>query len=514
MLSEDADTPSADVALRRVRLPNRKHGLGLRSRVALACPAYCGTFVDAARRFLDSDDAAGFFPSLQFTFGAEAFNRGIVQPRWLAGWIEAGSPEALAFTDAWAYMQSSAARHAVPGPLSRAAAVAGLAVEGRLQTLLTRQLEQVEFLALDAFVTQLPPDCEARRAWLEAHAGSQAAFGSYPSEDAAIGDGFADCLCHYLGLRLPSIVGAGVEGRRIPDRMGVHRWCDAYGNALTAANLRGGSRDDWHDAVLAAVYRDCPGGAQLEPDGVFEHVLPQDLDRQQRKGITFDLLARTKMGQRDGRRPNARPARVPFDLKTLSGDTDFYREGPAARSAERGAPVQKRADQVDGDYKRHARELDRQHHTMPDGRPFPSTREQVRLGLKGPVLTALETFPPVQGLVVGHRCGWSKALQSLAGEAADALAERDYRLRGLSTAAEARSVYVSLINRRWSGACWRAWSRCVAARVPCVGQADDTCLLPGGDGGGGAAAAAAPMPAWSEGLPFVDANAFLDDLLS
>ena len=94
------------------------------------------------------------------------------------------------------------------------------------------------------------------------------------------------------------------------------------------------------------------------------------------------------------------------------------------------------------------------------------------------------------------------------------MAERDYRLRGLSTAAEARSVYVSLINRRWSGACWRAWSRCVAARVPCVGQADDTCLLPGGDGGGGAAAAAAPMPAWSEGLPFVDANAFLDDLLS
>ena len=60
--------------VRRIRLPARRTGGGLRSRVELIPVASVAGFVDAARQFLDSaEKGPGFFNNLKDLFGEGAF---------------------------------------------------------------------------------------------------------------------------------------------------------------------------------------------------------------------------------------------------------------------------------------------------------------------------------------------------------------------------------------------------------------------------------------------------------
>ena len=66
-------------------------------------------------------------------------------------------------------------------------------------------------------------------------------------------------------------------------------------------------------------------------------------------------------------------------VKTLSGATELYREGPHARSSRRGASVAERARRVHVDScVARTRALDHEHSRQADGTPYPGVREQVQ----------------------------------------------------------------------------------------------------------------------------------------
>ena len=127
-----------------------------------------------------------------------------------------------------------------------------------------------------------------------------------------------------------------------------------------------------------------------------------------------------------------------------------------------------------------ARKLDHEHSLQPDGTPYPEPNEQRQRGLDGPVLLALRSYAPVQGLVVGSWQGASEAVHALAREAADACAEGRWRLMGdVRTQDQARGIFLHDIRQRWGATFWRSWARLMRARLPCVGQPDDRRLRAG-----------------------------------
>ena len=89
--------------------------------------------------------------------------------------------------------------------------------------------------------------------------------------------------------------------------------------------------------------------------------------------------------------------------------------------------------------------------------------EQVERELRGPVLAAYEDAVgapdggQMHGLAVGSWQDCSVEVEALAGETADAMAARHWRLMGSRTQTEARGVFMQHVRRRWSAAFWRSW---------------------------------------------------------
>merc|ERR1711965_50523 len=130
---------------------------------------------------------------------------------------------------------------------------------------------------------------------------------------------------------------------------------------------------------------------------------------------------------------------------------------------------------------------------------YRAPEEQVESGLRGPVLAAYEDAVGVMdggrmhGLAVGPWQDCSEEVEALAGEAADAMAARHWRLMGSRTQTEARGVFMQHVRRRWSAAFWRSWRALMHARLPCIGAATSDVLR-----------SRAPAPdeepiAWAEG---------------
>ena len=106
----------------------------------------------------------------------------------------------------------------------------------------------------------------------------------------------------------------------------------------------------------------------------------------------------------------------------------------------------------------------------------------------------------VQGLVVGSYGDTSAAVDALAGEAADDMAGRHWRLMGARSQAEARGIFMQYVRRRWSATFWRSWRTLLHSRLPCVGQPSSSMLRVG---------APAPVPAgpWLGDYPAARADA-------
>ena len=482
MLAEDDGTQAEGVMLRRLRLPARRKGAGVRSRLDLAPAAYCASAVEAMECFLPGAGSTGFWAVLEPVFGAGAFAAG---GHRLEHWLDTMTPEAMSFFQAWMRCQAEVRDTDVRGPLDQEPRLAGVGSQGRLQHAITVQHEQVEHQRLSDLIEGLPHTHPARSSWLEVGEFAQTLITSWPSENTGVDLGFDDCLCHYLGGLLPSEVGkvglgipdsqlaararrAAADGAPVPPR---ERVCDGYGLQLETACLPGGHINERSCAIRDVVAGDLPG-ASMETRGLFAHVLPQAVLDRPREGMVPDITAPTRVGQpaaAAGAPPQPR-RNVMMDVKTLSGAAELYREGPHARSTRRGAPVAERARRVHGDYVRRARELDHQHSRQADGSPYPGVREQGRRHLVGPVLAALRAWDPVVGLVVGSYQGCSEELHALAREVAEERARTEWRQMGARSEHEALGIFVHDVHRRWGSVFWRSWARVIRGRLPAIGR--------------------------------------------
>ena len=509
MFAEDDGTVAEGVALRRLRLPVRRRGLGLRRRSWLAPVAFCASFAEAAARFRGAMRLGRIFAPGSFAPGGAR----------LGPWLAAASPAARDFERAWYGLQQRLRGGADGGPLAADPAQAGVSHPRRLQHALTAQLEQDEFVQLQADVEQLPTDTPARLAFARAGRIGGAAFAAWPSSDyalaAAEAEGFADCFCHFLGCTLPLLHAAGAGGRTIPDdQLRVPRVCDLHGLQLETACLAGDSRIVRHDTIRDVISADLPG-ARTEPDRLLAHVLPQLRGRRPRQGLRPDIAARTRFGQPPARAARADRSLVWYDVKTVTPLCPRSRTGPAARSLTPSAVGDHRAAEVHGAAQTRCRELDAEHSPLPGaaaGTRYPAPAEQVARGLRGPVLCAYEEAVGaadggrMHGIAVGSWQDCSAEVDALAGEAADAMAARHWRLMGSRTQAEARGVFVQHVQRRWSAAFWRSWRAMLHARLPCIGAASSSVLR-----------THAPAPdeapvAWAEGrgAAFPQAHAGVD----
>ena len=121
MFAEDDGTPAEGVMLRRLRLPARRKGAGVRSRLELAPAAYCASAVEAMECFLPGAGSAGFWAVLEPVFGAGAFDAG---GHRLEQWLDARTPEAMSFFLAWIRCQAEVRDTDVRGPRSTRSRVA------------------------------------------------------------------------------------------------------------------------------------------------------------------------------------------------------------------------------------------------------------------------------------------------------------------------------------------------------------------------------------------------------
>ena len=129
-------------------------------------------------------------------------------------------------------------------------------------------------------------------------------------------------------------------------------------------------------------------------------------------------------------------------------------------SGQRGRPIARRAAAVPTEYEAAARALDHAHSLVRLGEHYPAAREQVRLGLVGPVLRALRALAPpggecCVGLVAGSFQGASDSVEALVGVAAQAQATAAWRLMGARDQPEAVGIFTHRVRRRWGAVFWR-----------------------------------------------------------
>ena len=301
---------------------------------------------------------------------------------------------------------------------------------------------------------------------------------------------------------------AGAGGLLIPDNASAPRVCDLHGRQLETASLAGDSRIVRHTAILDVI-ADAVPGSRTEPAHLLAHVLPQLVGRQVRQGLRPDMTARTAHGQPPRHAARADRHAVWYDVKQLTAAcTSSYLSGPGARSFAPGAVADRRAELVHREAVRAVRALDSTHSHLPGGGGvmYPSLQEQEERGLDGPVYRAFRAAVGeadggvVQGLVVGSYGDTSAAVDALAGEAADDMAGRHWRLMGARSQAEARGIFMQYVRRRWSATFWRSWRTLLHSRLPCVGQPSSSMLRVG---------APAPVPAapWLGDYPAARADA-------
>ena len=452
---------------RRIRLPVRDRGLGVRSRVWLFPVAFLGGFVSACQSFLDVRDGTddvepGSFPSLAGLFGSGAFDRDTGHR--FARFLASGLQVADTFRSHWLALQARLGGAPDHGPLSLAAADAGARLgvvddevedgdrSPRLQRALCRQLEQHEVTQLDAALRLLPPVTLAGfglipdprlSSWAEMCSIGRSFVSALPSRGyQPTGPEFCEMVATYLGAPSPLATALGV-GRpvRSARQSQSSLLLDPWGFALTAAfEPAGQSAGSWrvhHDALAHLFYGDAMRAGvegRTEPHGLFADLLPAPVGHQRRarrEGLVPDaILDRPRVGADDARCPHL------HDLKLIHMCQTRYTQGRVLQAA----PAQcadARADLVHSGYLRHARGLDARHHAGvrdPDARP---------------ILQRLLQYPAVRGDCVGAFGECSRDLHSLLHDTVRSAAERHWREAGATSARAAESVYTAIYRRRW-----------------------------------------------------------------
>jgi hypothetical protein len=384
-------TPSLSdpLVLRRIRLPARRRGLGIRSRLDLAPVAWTAAFIRAAEACLDGGtEQTGFFTGLADLFGDRAFLAGGHRfTAFLQGdGRSAPLPAATALFNAWRALQVEcvgddlAAGTPDKGPLSSPAALAGADTprDESLQHLLSDQLETVREKALDRELKALPtltirgeemPDPRLA-AWMECDKISRTFAYDYTNNFYVPScDEYSELFADYLGLPSPLAARLGVGTPLSTSRANLRRapTVDPWGFALSCLFTEGGHWVIQHDEILTILSGDVLRSGltdSAEVGGLFADVLPPH---------------HTRITRRDGVRPDLRlllgGRHYLYDLKVVRFIKTYYTRARVLRADPDtvAAPVQYRADLVNTEYQAAVRKLDAQYHLHiadPEERPL------------------------------------------------------------------------------------------------------------------------------------------------
>ena len=321
-----------ELLARRIRLPVRLNGLGIRSQADLLAPAWTGCFVQACEAFTDRVNGLGevvlpgSFPLLGRLFGDGAFNMGGARFESFVSSNTHDLSSARGLREHWAAMRARAAPEAgaapATGPLSQGVHQAGLQASmsedsndhtpscPRLQHALCDQLEQRQAEMLDEEMRRLPavqtasmgviPDPRLA-SWAEMCAIGRAFVVRHPTKCyAPTSDEFKEMVAVYLGAPSPLVTQIGV-GRRVrcPNKKRANLTLDkCWGFALLVGQEPRWSTDSWrshHDAVTHVIYGDILRAGiegRTEVRGLFSSLLPP-------------ANARCHRGRRDGLVPDA-----------------------------------------------------------------------------------------------------------------------------------------------------------------------------------------------------------------
>ena len=440
------------VATKRLRLPARMYGGGLRCLADVASAAFVGNLCQAVPALIDRADAygrvtQGFMPSLRGLLGEGSFDEGNEEFRF-HGLLASGVPSANVFLSQWEAMRQEVGP-VDDGPLSQPARAAGAGV-GKMQRSLTRQREQVRFQTLDVEIRALPAGDMRRAAWVNLNRFSTVWVTALPGNDAAMTNAeFQEVSTFYYGL--PSPACAPVVGQRIA---GTRATVDPHGCRLTTATLPGDGWRTQHDAIKWRIHEDAKEmHVRTRPEvyGLFAACIPQEgrsrADAQparKRQGLVPDMMMTLAV---DG------PERaLLYEIKTLHFGASTYGHG-----ARRCEAVAKRARALPTEYAAKARHVDRKFCGTPEG--------QV-----GPVETRLRTYDPVRGLVFGAWGEASPATEELLTALATAGAERHWRAMRCPDPDAAVGPLAWMLRRRWALTALRENARLKLERLEFVGR--------------------------------------------
>ena len=461
-----------DIARRRLRLPARMRGCGIRQLTALAPIAYCACFVESVEVMFDVPGVPGFFNMLAPAFGDGAFEGG----HRFTTFLQSATPSAQAFRGAWGALRMQvgldpAVADAGQSALAQLAEMAGADRSSeRLQRAITAQVEQCERDALHAVIMALPLGDPRREAWMAEDRLSSQWVSSWPGLPGqlqpALGDAeMPEVLTTYLGMESPAVRGLG--GRSIPCGRGA-RICDPHGRQLGLATLPGAVFTIVHDGCsgeLFRIMREAGLYTEIEPRHILNTLLPAHylLRPGQPPSIVPDARVDAPLPPAPTTRREAVAARcrngveaaherpLLLDAKTLFAGGGIYRT-PSARDDQSGA-VEERARQVPREYLAHAARLDTRFH----GAGSTLIRDRIA------------SFGPTRGVIFGNYGEASRDVHTLLHISATRLARRHWRSMGARTESEARSFYVARLRRRMGVAAVREFARHRLRRVPYVG---------------------------------------------
>lgn len=439
-------------AARRLRLPARKYGGGLRRLVDVAPAAFVGTLCRTVPTFTDSVDAQGglrqgFLPALASVLGARSFDAGGEACRFDV-FLASGSPLAHALLTQWAALQHEVGGRA-EGPLLEPVRAAGANVS-KLQRAITEQRERVQFQALDVELRALPAEDMRRAAWVNLDRFSTVWVTSLPCNDAFLTNAeFMEIATFYYGL--PSPACAGVLGQTIA---ATRHTVDLHGNRLTTLTLPGDGWRTQHDAIKWRIHEDAKemqARSRTEVYGLFAARIPQEgrsranaQPTRKRQGLVPDLMITV---------PVEGPERaILFEIKTLHFGNSTY-----PPSTERCGAVARRARALPAEYAAKAREIDRKFcGTLPAD--------------VGPVEQHLRSFDPVRGLVFGAWGEASPDVEKLLTALAHIGATRHWRGMRCRDAGAAVGVLAWMLRRRWALTVLRENARLKLERLEFVGR--------------------------------------------
>ena len=435
--------PRDSLAGRRLYLPARERGGGLRSAASIAAAAYLSAFGEVLPTFVDHRNPEGdFVPGVYHSqlgaiIGQASFAPGGTR---FVTFLATCLPSALALQSSHLELhlgtQELGGAHLIDGPLS------ALDPDGCRQKAISALLDAVRVRRLNAaFLLASPRESVL---WRQLDAFSSAWVTAIPSEGLGCTTAqFREIAAAYFFQRSPALVGRAGSRILLAGEARQAVVCDPFGDALTCASIPGfeGGWVQQHNVCKMAVYEAAVFAgvpANVEVEGLFRHLLPLCADGRDRlRGVVPDVMALL---------PQPASPELPegegvtqrhlAEVKTLHYSPRLYPLGLQQRA------VDARAALVSSQLATSLHRLDCVVHGVAEGS-------------LGPLQQYATSFP-YHALVFGHvgeaSKGVSAFLRLLAHQGADAYG----REVGALTAEAASAALYRVLQSRVAMAAWRA----------------------------------------------------------